>query len=374
MRVLHVTTGKTWRGGEQQLLYLAAGLARRGIEQRVVCVRGTPTQARAETAGLPVVPMAIRNEIDLFALFRIAKAARRFRPDVMHLHTSQAHGLGAVAARMCGRRRPAVVVTRRVDYSIFRHSFLRLDRIKYHPGADHVLCVSSRIKDVLEQDGLPASMLSVAHSGIDPARFDDVAADRATIRAQWEVPAEAPLIGNVGALTGHKGQRFLIEAMPAVLESVPDAFAVIVGDGKLRHALSSLAKAKGLGRRVVMAGFRSDIAQVLRAFDVFAFPSHMEGLGTSLLDALASRLPVVSTTAGGIPEIIDDGVHGLLVPPKDPTALAAALVRLLQDRELSRQLAHAGRERVEASFSYEHTVEATLAAYTRLRSSTTANG
>ena len=365
MRVLHVTTGKTWRGGEQQLLYLTRGLARQHLSQQVVCVRDSPIHRRLADESLPTVPMAIRNEIDVFALRRIVDHARRFRPDVMHLHTSQAHGLGAVAARCLGRRRPAVVVTRRVDYSIFRHTFLGMDRIKYHPGADQVLCVSDKIRSVLESDGLPSSMLHVARSGIDLARFDQGPVDRAAVRASLGVPDDALLIGNVAHLADHKGQRYLIEAFPAVRKALDDVWGVIVGDGKLRADLRARAVAADVSDRLLLAGFRSDVPQVLHALDVFAFPSHMEGLGTSVLDALACRLPVVATVAGGIPEIIEHERHGLLVPPKDPDALAAALIRALRHPDEAKTWAAAGRARVEASFTYERTAQETRRAYAR---------
>ena len=339
------------------------GLRARGVPQAIVCPRGSAMHARAGAEGLAVLPMRIRNEVDTGALGRIVAALRRAPADVLHAHTSQAHGLAAMAARLRGRRRPRVVVTRRVDYSIFRHAFLRLDRVKYDPGADLVLCVSAKIRDVLRADGLPDDRLRVVHSGIDLARFRAAHASPAALRAELGIPEGAPVIGNVAHMADHKGQRYLVASMPDVLQQRPEARALIVGDGELRGALAAQAAELGVAERVVFAGFRRDVPDLLGLMDVFCFPSHMEGLGTSILDALAMARPVVATTAGGIPEIIEDGVHGLLVPPKAPSALAHALLRMLDDPDAARRMALAGKARVESAFSVDRMVDGTLEAY-----------
>jgi len=180
------------------------------------------------------------------------------------------------------------------------------------------------------------------------------------------MPPGAPLVATVGHCADHKGQRFLVAAAPAVLARFPEARILIVGEGELLPTLREQARALGVEGRVLFPGFRTDVAALLRALDAFVFPSHLEGLGTSVLDALAVGLPVVATTAGGIPEMITDGVHGRLVPPRDPAALAAAMIELLQSPERARALGQAGRARVQAEFTADRMVEKTLAEYERL--------
>lgn len=366
MRILHVNTERTWRGGEQQVLYLVRGLAERGVGQALVCQPGSPLAASAREAGADVRELAMRGEIDVPAARRIARLAREGGFDVLHLHTSHAHALGVLAARLCGTARPRTLVARRVDFSIHKRGRLGLNRLKYTWGVDRIVCVSHAIRRVLVEDGLPPERLGVVHSGIDLQRIDGVADRRAEHRAALGLGADARLVGHVGHLAGHKGQRDLVEAMPAVLARVADAHALVVGEGEERADLEARIARLGLGARVRLAGFRDDVPSLLRAFDVFAFPSRLEGLGTSVLDALASRLPIVATRAGGIPEMIDDGVHGLLVPPGDPGALASALVRVLSDPELAQRLAAAGRARVEREFTWRHTVAGTIAEYAAL--------
>lgn len=366
MRVLHVNTERTWRGGEQQVLYLMRGLAERGVPQAIACQPGSPMAARAREHGLAVHELRMVGEIDIPAARRLGRLAREGGHDLLHLHTSHAHTLGVLAARLGGAPRPRTLVARRVDFSIHKRGRLGLNRIKYTWGVDRIVCVSHAIRRVLIDDGLPPERLAVVHSGIDLRRFEDVPDRAAEHRAAFGLPDDALVIGNVGHLAGHKGQRDLVEAMPSVLARQPRARAVVVGEGEERADLQARIARLDLQGRAVLAGFRDDVAALLRTFDVFAFPSRLEGLGTSVLDAMASRLPIVATRAGGIPEMIDDGVHGLLVPPAAPGALADALVRVLGDPALADRLARAARTRVEERFTWRHTVEGTLAEYARL--------
>jgi len=361
--VLHVTTGRDWRGGERQVLGLLRGFAERGVRQALVCTRGGAMERRARDEGFEVHALPIVNEVDLVTVARIAALVRRGRHAILHLHTSQAHGLGAMAARLLGARRPRVVVTRRVDYSIYRHGFLGLDRLKYAPGADLVLCVSERVRDVLLGDGVPPARLRVVRSGVDLSRMEGARGGREAVRREFGVGPTAPLVGSVGQLVGHKAHRDLVQALPAVRARFPDLVALLVGEGEERGALEEVARRLSVSDVLRLPGYRGDALSCMAAMDVFCFPSREEGLGTSVLEALALARPVVATRAGGVPEMIRDGEHGLLVPPGDPPALAAAIVRLLDDPALARRLGESGRERVAREFTIESTVEETLAAY-----------
>src|SRR6185503_17758796 len=181
------------------------------------------------------------------------------------------------------------------------------------------------------------------HEGIDIGRAD--AAPPANLHEELWLPHQAPIVGNVAALVPHKGQRHLIESAILVLPQVPDARFVIAGEGELRPALERQIKEHHLEKHVLLAGFRPDVLSVHKAFDIFAMSSVTEGLGTSLLDAMACGKPIVATTAGGMPEVVADGRTGILVPPRDHTAMAAAIVRLLRDRSLRQEMGAAGGAR-----------------------------
>ncbi len=361
LRVLHIDTERTWRGGEQQALYLAQGLAARGVEQLCVGRPGSAWVERAGAAGLAAEALPMHGEADLVAVVRLARLFRRFRPDVIHMHTSHGHTLGVLARRLAGVGR--TVVSRRVDFTIYRNA-LRLSWFKYRFGVDLYVAISDGIRRQMVQDGIPAERIRVVHSGIDLARVD--AAPRVDVHATLGLPAGAPLVGDVAAFGWHKAQEFLVRATPRILAEVPDAHVLLIGDGECRGRVAAEARELGLEDRILFTGFRTDVLSLVHGMDCFVMCSVLEGLCTSLLDALALRCPCVGSAVGGIPEVLVDGVTGLTVPPRDPEALARAVVRVLREPELAARLREAGRRHVEERFTVDAMVEGNLALYRAL--------
>ena len=220
------------------------------------------------------------------------------------------------------------------------------------------------IQSMLISDGVPRERTAVVYSGIDLSHV--AAAPPLNVLGEFWLPTHAPVVGNVAALVPHKGQRYLIDAAPLVIREIPDARFVIVGQGELESALQKQIRNHRLERHVILAGFRPDVLSLHKGFDVFVMSSVTEGLGTSLLDAMASARPVVATRTGGIPEVVEDGETGLLVPPRNPEALAHAIIRLLRDEPLRQRMAAAGLARVKAHFSADRMVQQTLDVYARL--------
>ncbi len=361
MRILHLNTERTWRGGEQQTLYLMAGLAARGIASDLVCQPGSPLAGRAQAAGMTVFPVASRGEADAGACRAIRRLVRRSRYDLLHAHTSHAHSLAFWSSLGLPVRR---LVTRRVEYSIFRHSFLRLSGFKYRRMAHHFIAISHRIRAVLIDDGLPPDRISVVPSGVDPERF---AADSPeAVAAEFGLEPGERIVVNAGHLVGIKGQRHLIAAAPRVLAQIPRVRFFIVGGGPLQAELAALARSLGLGGRLVLTGFRPDVGAFYRAADLFVMSSLSEGLGTAVLDAMALGIPVVAARTGGLPEAVVDGETGRLVAPADPSALAEGIVEILSDAEKAARFGRAGRERVRREFSVDAMVDRTAAVYDRL--------
>ena len=359
MRSLHVNTEMTWRGGEQQVIYLLQGLIARGDEAHLVCQPESPLAEKAEALGIPCTKLKMHGEIDLLAAARLAEVLRRWKTEILHIHTPHAHTLALLAAPFGGR--PRLVVSKRTDFSIYRHSFFGLNGVKYSHGIHRYLAISEAVRNVLIKDGLPAERICVIRSGVDPNRVLD--GNGTDLLAELSIGADVPIVGNIAHMAGHKGQRTLIEAVPRVLEQVPRARFIIVGEGELEASLKGLSRSLGVEKEVLFPGFRPDIASFLSIFSVFVMPSHQEGLGTAVLDALANRLPVVATTAGGIPEMVTDGVNGLLVSPKDPLALADRIVALLSDLKRADALGAAGFRTVLRDFSVETMVEKTREIY-----------
>jgi glycosyltransferase involved in cell wall biosynthesis len=355
LKVLHINTEKTWRGGEQQVLYLIKGLKERGHTPVVVCQPGSPLEDAVINAGIEVVPVRMRGEFDLSAAWQIGRLLRKGNYDILHTHTSHAHSIGLLS-RLFGKVK-GMAVSRRVDFPI-------KSKFKYNSFDVHYIAVSEAIKRVMMDGGVPEKRIDVVRSCIDLGRLEN--APIADVRAELGISKDAVVIGNIAHMADHKGQIYLVRAAAIVKERYPGVRFVIVGDGELRSDLEVEVKRRGLDGILIFTGFRKDIASLLSSFDIFAFPSHLEGLGTSLLDAMVMRKPIVSTTAGGIPEVVQDGVNGILVPPKDPDALASAIIRLIEDLELRNKYGNAGRRIVEERFTADKVVEGTLAVYKRM--------
>ncbi len=308
--------------------------------------------------GDDLVPLAPRSEVDLAAAWRLARVIALHRPDVVHAHDPHAVAMASMALSFgVSPATPALVASRRVDFHLQRHSF---SRWKYRQVAAFI-AASQAIADVLAHDGIPRRRIVVVHDGIDVETV--MHTPPADLRQEFWFPKGSPVLVNVGALVPHKGQKFLIEAMAAVRRRVPDAQLVIFGEGELRASLETQIRERDLQKHVVLAGFREDVLSLTKSATLFVMSSVTEGLGSTVLDAMAMGHAVVGTRAGGIPEAVDDGVTGLLVPPGDADALAEALIALLGDPVRRRRMGDAGRARVRAEFGVDRLVDGTLGVY-----------
>jgi glycosyltransferase involved in cell wall biosynthesis len=357
---IHVDTARTWRGGQNQVLVTVLGLRALGHRTALVAHPSGELRRRAEE-GLDLIPLAPRSELDLSAAWRLSRVIRRLQPDILHAHDPHAVAVSSLALSMGTQAvKPRLVASRRVDFHLARNA---LSRWKYRQ-VDLFICASDAIRRMLVADGIPKTRAVTVHEGIDLARVE--AAPRAELHQELWLPHDAPIVGNVAALVPHKGQRHLVDAVVEVLRHQPDARFVIAGEGELRDSLQHQIKQHRLEKHVILAGFRPDVLSLHKAFDIFVMSSVTEGLGTSLLDAMACGKPVVATSVGGIPEVVVHGETGFLVPPRDPAALAGAIVQLLSDPQRRRQMGAAGLRRVKEHFTSEVMVRNTLKMYRRL--------
>ena len=355
MRIVQLDSQVAWRGGEQQVLYLVQALRHHGYDNVTMCPPDSALYGRAGEVGLSVQALRIRHELDVLAAWRLGCYLRRHRADILHMHDPHAHTIGLLACTLAPHVRK--VVSRRVDFAPLRNRF---SRWKYAASGIHYLAVSNAVRQVLLDSGIPPHHVQTIHSGIDPQRGVNVP------EVAPVFPSGTRVIGTVGHLAGHKGHRYLLEAAKLLLATEPQVGVVIGGTGALRHELEAQAEALGIRPRVCFTGFRRDILSVARQFEIFVFPSYLEGLGTSVLDAMALAKPVVATQAGGIPEMVQDGVTGLLVPPRDPQALAQALLSLLRRPDVAKQFGAAGQQRVVQQFTAERMALQTMHVYHRL--------
>jgi glycosyltransferase involved in cell wall biosynthesis len=364
-RVMHVDDQAGWRGGEQQMLYLAEGLARRSIPTGAVLQSGGPAAREAQKAGIEVFELPMRGELDLVAAWRIARLARAGRFNILHSHTAHAHTLILLAAGLF-RARCRVVVHRRIEFPVGRSAF-GLGRLKYRFGVDAFIAISNRVKETLMDAGVPEWKVFVVRSATDPQRFINAAVSPG-LRASLGIPEDAFVVGNVGALVGHKDHGALLEACRIVRGAIPRTWVVIVGEGPLRESIVNAARRLHMLDRLVMTGFRWDVPQLIRMFDVFALSSSEEGMCSALLEAAAAGCPVVATDAGGVREAVLPGETGTVVPVRNPQALAEGILEAAHKPERARTMAERGRERVLKKFNADALTGQTLEVYRRVLS------
>ena len=354
---LHIDTARTWRGGQHQALLTVHGLRRRG-QRAALAAQPRGELFRRASGDADLYPLAPRGDLDPVAAWRLSRLIRRLAPDVIHAHDAHAVAIASLARSLAGpRATPPLIASRRVDFHVRSNAF---SRWKYR-CVDRFICASAAIRDMLSGDGVPPERASVVHEGIETGRIERAPA--LDLHREFDLPAGCPIVGNVAALVPHKGQRHLVDAAARVVREVPDARVLIVGAGELEAALSRQIGRLHLAGKVILTGFRSDVPSVLKGLDLFVMSSVTEGLGTSVLDAMAAGLAVVGTRAGGIPESVVDGGTGLLTPPADAAAMARAIADLLQDDTKRRAFGAAGRERARAAFNADRMVEETAAVY-----------
>ena len=325
--IVHVASGREWRGGQRQVWLLAQALGRMGVEQVVVTGSGTELARRLRSSGVPLRPVTWNAGLDPRVLVPIIGTLRR-RPAILHAHDAHALTLAGVCAALTGA---PLVVTRRVDFPLRRRGFWG--------RADRVIAISHAVSDVLVRSGIDPGRISVVHSGIslDLAR----ATTRLGIRDLLGLPAAARVAANVAALVPHKDHATLLGAAKQLEARYPDLTWVIAGEGELRSALESRIRQLGLTRRVHLMGHVPNPERLIADADVFVMSSQEEGLGTAVLEAMALGIPVASTAAGGLPEMLGNGA-GLVVPPREPGALAEAVARLLDSAQLRADLVERG--------------------------------
>jgi len=354
--ILHTESSPGWGGQEVRNLTEARWLQELGWRVLVACRPGGVILARAQRAGITAFPVPMKRAWDLFAVQKLVALIRRERVDLVNTHSSVDAWLGGMAARLA---RIPVVRSRHVSIPIRR----RLNPV-YTLLADRVITSGEAIRRLVIAAGVSPDRVVAVPAGVDLAAFSRPAGGD---RVRREFGLSRPVIGSIAMFRGSKGHDLLLEAFDRLRGQFPEARLLLVGDGIRRSWVESLARERGLNGWVTFTGFREDVPDLLGAMDCFALAStRTEGVPQSLLQALAAGVPVVASAVGGIPEAIEDGATGLLVPPGDPGALAAALGSVLKDPESARRRAAAGRALVAARFSRDRMMGRLTALYGEL--------
>lgn len=374
IRVTQVLATGANGGAQEHVWSLLSRIDRLRYDVDVISLSEGTTVRRLRQSGVPVRVVTARD--DDRAVEEVTGLLLERSPQIVHNHMYRAEIVGTRAALALPERglpRPYVVAT--VHSSRIRSSEDRALLVALTPRMDRLIAVSRAICDKLLAEGRATVPVELIANGVDLTRYERQE-PCCTIPEEYGFAAETPLVGVVARLEPEKGHSTLLEAWPSVLASVPAARLLIVGEGSRREALEAQAESLGLlgepcdgprcvgtrrarpGATVIFTGRRDDVPAVTAALDVAVLPSYREAQGIVILEAMALSRPVIASRVGGIPEMIEDGRTGLLVPPAAPGPLADAIVRLLLDRPLARELGRAGHDLVHARFCIERMIAA----------------
>lgn len=348
LRILHIDAGLAWRGGQRQVLLLARGLRLRGQEPLVIAQPDSPLAHRLRAGGIAASTVRMRADWDLAAARRVRSLVRTWRADIVHAHDARGHAIAMAA--LVGKPEIPLLVTRRV-------SFVPRGRVKYGTRVARFIAISGAVRDALERGGVPRNRIDIVYSGVP----SPVVARRRDWRAECHWPADSIICGVVGAMTAEKG----VALLASIAERLPDEMRA-----RVRLVLlggSSAGRENIGGVEAFRAGFVDEIQNAMGGLDMLWHPSIAEGLGTAVIDAMALGVPPVAFSVGGLPELIVDGISGLLVPAADVGAFAAGVARIATDADLRGCLAAEGPERA-GLFSVDRMVEGSQAVYARVLS------
>lgn len=345
------------RGGAEHLLSTyAPELTRQGINVRVVVLQerdGNPAAARLQAEGVPVELVSLDK---LRRVDQIRSAIRRLRvlgPDVIHAHLEASTVLAGIAGLVLRVPTVATLHTREHPERFDRASArLWLRNQLLIAAYDRVICLSETLEDDARRHGLRRAALTSIGNGIDVGQFDRTKRRPTShIRAELGIPLSAQLIVSVAVLRAQKGIDRLMRAMVEARTVMPDLSLLIVGDGEERDQLERLSGDLGLSDAVTFTGFRDDVADLLGASDLFVLPTLWDALPTVVMEAMAAGLPIVASRVGGLPDMVQDGIEGVLVSPNNEEELVSAISSILGDDGLHQDMATAARQRAESEFS-----------------------
>ena len=299
----------------------------------------------------------MRGELDIFAGIRIARIARKIGAEIIHCHTAGAHSLALISRIL---RSAKLVVTRRVDFPLKSGKA----SVWKYCKADHLIAISTKIYDILLSSGIPEKNISLVPSGVIlTGGIDENLASR--LYSELHINPEDSIIGTIAAMVGHKDYYTLLRAFSIVRSEIPNVWLLALGEGDDMPQIEAFAGEIGVHDRVKFLGFRDDVADFFGLFDVYVQSSKMEGLCSTIIEAMHHKLLIAATSAGGIPDLIEDNVTGMLSPPQNPELLAENIVKLLKNPEDYRYLGEAAYNKSKL-FSAENMVSKTEEVYMKL--------
>ncbi|MDD2706468.1 MAG: glycosyltransferase family 4 protein [Verrucomicrobiae bacterium] len=363
MNILHTECGLNWGGQEYRTLLEVRWLNSHGHRAWAACDPRGEMFRRGREMGFAVLPVSMRNNLDLSGIGALREIIRREKIDILHTHGPKDSWM-TYPFHLRGH---PVVRSRHITVPIkpgIQHSFI------YRFGCRRVIATAEIIRRTLiEINRLPAGRIDVVGEGVDLAEYSP-GQDGAAFRREFNIPSDAPLFGIIAMMRGDKGHDYFLQAALETLKTHPQARFVLVGEGiggrRVERECRERIDHAGEQKRIIMTGYRSDVPNVMAALDIAVIASvEVEAQSRIAPQTFATRRALIATRVGGIPELVEDGVNGLLIPPRDAPAMATAMRRLIDSPELRKKLAEAGWQKARSELSIDTMMEKTLAVYRR---------
>ncbi|HNQ11866.1 MAG TPA: glycosyltransferase family 4 protein [Bacteroidia bacterium] len=358
LNILQISTPSDWRGGEQQAFYLLDELKQMNVATEMLCPQHSIMQHRCEEKNFSTHTFGRKGVLGINIARAIQTLCKKNKYDIIHTHDSHAHSAAVIAAAWF-KIKSRIVVSRRVDFAVSDSIF---SKWKYnHPQIEKIICVSNAIKQITKPAIQNKKRLEVVYSGIDIQQFNSYS--KGKLRKEFSIGDDTKIVVNTSALVDHKDYHTFVNAANLIKEKIQDVKFFIIGEGPMEESIKKYIDFHQSAEFIHLTGFRKDVKELLMDADVFMMSSKTEGLGTSLLDAMAAHIPVVATRAGGIPEIIEEpGNFGLLADVGNPLQLADHCCALLSNSEMANHFAEQGAIRAK-QFSKSITAQNILSIY-----------
>jgi len=353
LNILFINSIRMWGGAEVWLMDVMHGLYERGHQVTLVCRPETILEKNATAEGFDVVPIKMRSDFDPIVIWKLWRLMRKKDIHILCTNMDKELRFGGIAAKLAGVK--AVIPSREVDYPL--KNKLRY-RFTYNILADYILANSFSTKLTLLKSApwLQANRIEVVYKGIHPEPYLHAVDCKSKIHKEFDIRSHEVVIGFVGQIDERKCIQDIIDSIPIILQALPNARFLFAGKGNLEDDLLRQRSERGLTRQIIYAGFRKDIPAIMQAIDLLILPSKVEGFGYVLIEAMAAAKPVVATNVSSIPEIVQHGETGFLVPVHQPEKLANAIVKILQDKKMAVYMGKKGRKRVLKKFTVKRMI------------------
>jgi len=363
MRIIHTESSNGWGGQEIRILQESVELLKRGHDVMILCKAGGMLEAECRNSRVDFLAVNMKGALDPLSAYVGWKVFKRFRPDIIHCHSSKDHWIFSLPARI---RSIPIVRSRHISIPLRNAA---TTRFLYNRFTNRIITSGKVIKDlVINATGCTEEHVVSIPAGVDLHRFNPESIKNIDdIRKELSIGDTDPVVGCVGVLRSWKGQRVLVGAALSLKEEFPDLKVLLVGDGPMLKYLDRDLQELGEKDWIILTGYRKDVPKLIAMMDILVLPStRAEATSQVIPQAWAMGKPVVASDVGGIPEIVENGIDGMLVPGNDPITLAFAIRKLLKDQKKREEMGKAGQRKARERFSFIRQVDLTMNVYESL--------